>query len=552
MDDITDVVIIGAGASGLAAAIAAHEAGARVRLIEKADSVGGTAAISGGVVWAPANTHMKSAERDGDRQAAMEYFRALSSDLDEAVLAAFVNEAGEAIAFLEDRTPLRFGLLQGYPDYYLGRPGARAEGGRALDADLFDFNRLGAWRERVFSAGPVSRLMLRETPLGGATTMPSIAVFQARAEGDLRGFGQAVVGALLAGCLDRGIEPLLGAAARRLLTEDGRVVGVEYNLHGATSRLSARRGVILATGGFEWNRELVRAFLRGPLTHPASPPMATGDGLKLAQGVGVALGNMTSAWWAPTITPGGDTWPDGTPKSAPVLIERTLPGSIMVNRRGHRFCNEATNYSALAGAFHQFDPNTYDWANLPAWLIFDAEYKARYAVGPAPPGPDTPDWIVSAPTLSALAGVIGCDSEGLEASVARFNAHAAALCDPDFGRGESAYDIFYGDRSRAGAAGTLGPLATAPYYAAPITMGALGTNGGVRTDATGRALDPDGAPIAGLYAVGNVMAAPTGSVYAGAGGTLGPALTFGCIAGRHAALLTNQTDDAGNRERTAS
>ena len=301
----------------------------------------------------------------------------------------------------------------------------------------------------------------------------------------------------------------------------------------------ARRGVILATGGFEWNRDLVRTFLRGPLTHPASPPMATGDGLKLAQRVGAGLGNMTSAWWAPTITPGGETWPDGSPRSAPVLIERTLPGSLMVNRRGKRFCNEATNYSALGGAFQQFDPNTYDWANLPAWLVFDAEYKARYAVGPAPPGLETPDWIASAPSLTALAGLIGCDAAGLEASVTRFNAHASEGRDPDFGRGESAYDIFYGDRSRSGAAGTLGPLLTAPFFAVPITMGALGTNGGVRTDARGRALDPDGDVIEGLYAVGNVMAAPTGSVYAGAGGTLGPALTFGVISGRHAAQRSN-------------
>ncbi len=539
MEDVADVVIIGAGASGLAAAIAAHDAGAQVRLFDKSTTVGGTAAISGGVVWAPANAHMPRADRDDDRAAARAYFHALSDDLDDDVLAAFIDGAGEAIAFLESATPLRFAVLEGYPDYYLDRPGARPDGGRALDTDLFDFGRLGSWGDRVFTSGPVQRLMLRETPLGGATTLPSMETFQARIQNDQRGFGQALVGALLAGCLDRGIEPTLGAPVRRLLVDDGTVVGIEFVLNGNAHRLMARRGVILATGGFEWNAELTRTFLRGPLTHPASPPMATGDGLKLAQRVGAGLGNMTSAWWAPTITPGGETWPDGSPRSAPVLIERTLPGSLMVNRRGRRFCNEATNYSALGGAFQQFDPNTYDWANLPAWLIFDADYKSRYAVGPAPPGPETPDWIVSAASLSALAGLIGCDAAGLEASVARFNGHAAVGQDPDFGRGESAYDTFYGDRSRPGAAGTLGPLLTAPFYAVPIHMGALGTNGGVRTDACGRALDPDGAVIDGLYAAGNVMAAPTGSVYAGAGGTLGPALTFGVISGRHAAQRSN-------------
>ena len=202
MEDIADVVVIGAGASGLAAAIAARDAGADVRLIEKSTNVGGTAAISGGVVWVPGNAHMAADERDADRAAALAYFHALSDDLDDDVLAAFVDGAGEAIAFLERATPLRFAILEGYPDYYLDRPGARPQGGRALDTDLFDFNRLGAWSKRVFTSGPVQRLMLRETPLGGATTIPSMETFQARIQADQRGFGQALVGALLAGCLE--------------------------------------------------------------------------------------------------------------------------------------------------------------------------------------------------------------------------------------------------------------------------------------------------------------------------------------------------------------
>jgi 3-oxosteroid 1-dehydrogenase len=538
VDETFDIVVVGAGAGGLAAAVAAHDAGATVALLEKEDTVGGTAAISGGVVWAPGNSHMGDVDPADDRAAALAYFRSLSDTLDEPVLRAFVDEAGSALAWLEGATPLRFASLEGYPDYYLGRPGARTEGGRALDADLFDFNRLGAWRDKVFTAGPVSRLMLRETPLGGAADLPPMEVFAQRAKADLRGFGQSVVGALLKGCLDRGITPRLGASVRRLSTSAGRVTGVETEGEDGHRRIIAKRGVILATGGFEWNRRLVDSFLRGPLTHPASPPRNTGDGLKLAQRVGADLGNMTSAWWAPTMT-GSEAWPSGEPRASPVLIERTLPGSILVNRAGKRFCNEATNYSALAGAFHQFDPNSYSWVNLPAWLVFDGAYKQRYGVGQVPPGLDTPDWISRAPTLAALAGIIGCDAEGLRQTVDRFNDHAVSGHDPDFQRGVSPYDTFYGDRGRPGAAGTLGPLDTPPYFAVPITIGALGTNGGVRTDSLGRALDPDGEVIRGLYAVGNVMAAPTGSVYAGAGGTLGPALTFGCIAGRHAAQKAN-------------
>ncbi len=544
MRETVDVVIVGAGASGLAAAISAADAGAEVRVLEKSACVGGTAAVSGGVVWAPCNAHMIDAGLTDTKAKAMAYFNALAPDLDQAVLAAFVDGAAGAIAYLEEATPLRFAVLTGYPDYYLDRPGAKPGGGRALDADLFDFRRLGDWRARVFQAGPIQRLMLRETPLGGAAKLPAPAEFARRADADLRGFGQALVGALLLGCLERGIEPTLNAAVQSLNVDDGAVRGVDYEIAGERRCVVARRGVILATGGFEWSRDLIQTFLRGPLTHPASPPGATGDGLRMAQRIGAGLGNMTSAWWSPTIAPDDDLWPSGEPRAFPVLIERTLPGSIMVNRRGRRFCNEAANYSALAGAFHAFDPGAYDWANLPAWLIFDHDFKSRYPVGSAAPGAATPAWITTAPTLTALAMAIDCDAEGLEETVSRFNRHAEGLEDPDFGRGDSAYDTFYGDRSKPGKAGTLGPLHTGPFYAVPIRMGALGTNGGVRTDAMARVLNADGAVIDGLYAAGNVMASPTGPIYAGAGGTLGPALTFGCIAGRAAALGHNAASPA--------
>lgn len=547
VESSADVVIIGAGASGMCAAIAAHDAGATTMLIEKASALGGTAAVSGGVVWAPANGHMSAAERTHDAAAALEYFLSLSPQLDREVLGAFVDGAGATIEYLERATPLRFAVLEGYPDYYLDRPGARPQGGRALDADLFDFRTLGEWSDRVFTGGSVFRLMLRETPLGGAATFPTPEEFQRRIDCDLRGFGQAVVGALLAGCLARRIEPRLNVGTRRLRIENDKVVGVDVEVAGVTEVVHARRAVILATGGFEWNEELVRTFLKGPLTHPASPPQARGDGLKLAQRAGAALGNMQNAWWTPTLTPTAETWPDGSPRSYPVLIERTLPGSIMVNRRGARFCNEATNYSALSGAFHQFDPLTYDFANLPCWLIFDSRYKSRYAVGPVPPGlAAAPDWIQSAASLEALALRIGCDAAGLRHSVERFNRSVDEGRDADFGRGDGNYDIFYGDRSRPGISGTLGRLDAPPYYAISITMGALGTNGGARTDARARVLNPDGEIIEGLFAAGNVMAAPTGSVYAGAGGTLGPALTFGCIAGRNAASQPAGTDLIGN------
>jgi 3-oxosteroid 1-dehydrogenase len=259
-----------------------------------------------------------------------------------------------------------------------------------------------------------------------------------------------------------------------------------------------------------------------------------GNGLTALMRAGAALGNMTSAWWCPTIAT-GETWPDGSPRAHPVLIERTLPRSVIVNRAGRRFCNEAVNYSAIAGAFHTFDPGSYGYPNLPAWLIFDHAYKLRWPVAGAMPGPQVPAWMETGPTLAELAAKLGLPAAALEATIARFNADAEQGIDSEFGRGEADYDQFYGDRSQPGARATLGPLTDGPFYAAPLHLGVLGTNGGARTDAFARVLGHDGQPIAGLYAAGNVIACPTGSVYAGAGGTLGPALTFGFIAGRQAA-----------------
>jgi succinate dehydrogenase/fumarate reductase flavoprotein subunit len=537
----TDVLIIGAGAAGMAAALAAHDGGARVTIMEKGERLGGTAAISGGIIWAANNPRMAAAGIADSEEETLAYFGSLDhGEMDPAVLGAFVREAPEALRFLEGAGALEVSILPGYPDYYLDRPGAKPDGGRALDNELFDYKTLGVWADKVFGDGVIHRMMLRETPLGGSTGFVDPAELQRRAAADLRGFGQALVGRLLAACLARGIEPQLGCKAERLVIEQGRVVGAQFGTADGPRTVHASRGVILATGGFEWNEGLKKAFLRGPLEAPASPPGNTGDGLKLAMAAGAALGNMTSAWWVPTLSMGGAQWAGGEQRSMPVLIERTLPHGLMVNRAGKRFCNEAINYSSLAGAFHLFDPATYDYPNMPAYLVFDAAYRARYPLGPVMPFHDLPDWVAQSDTLEGLAAKIGVDAAQLLQTVERFNAHAANAEDPDFGRGVSRYDHFYGDRSRPGAAATLGPVDTGPFYAVEIKLGALGTNGGAKTNAAAQVLDVEGAPVPGLYGAGNVISCPTGSVYAGAGGTLGPALTFGCIAGRAAARLANQ------------
>ncbi len=535
-----DVIVLGCGAAGMTAALAAHETGAEVAIIERFDRIGGTSAVSGGVIWVPDNPRQRASGLSDSREEALAYFKALDhGDLVDETLEAFVDRGPEALAFLEDIGALKVALLDGYPDYYLDRPGAKPEGGRALDHDLFALGELGEWAGRITAIEEPKPMMLRETPLGGGNGLVDPEELQRRMANNERGFGQAMVGRLLKACLERGIEPILGVETRALIRDGDRVTGIEGVRGGEAFELRARRGVVISTGGFEWDEEKRQAFLRGPMDAPASPPTARGDGLSLAMQSGAKLGNMTQAWWAPTLVVPDNPWPEdqfaGEQRAMPVLIERTVPHSLMVNRKAERFCNEAANYSALAGAFHQFDPQSYDYPNVPAWLIFDENYVERYPIGPRLPGQPVPDWVTRADTLGELAGSIGLDGSTLEESVSRFNAHAEAGHDPDFERGTSAYDHFYGDRSRDGTAVTLGPVARAPFYAVEIRMGLLGTNGGARTDGAAQILGHDGEPIAGLFGAGNAIACPTGGIYAGAGGTLGPALTFGYIAGRSAA-----------------
>jgi 3-oxosteroid 1-dehydrogenase len=304
------------------------------------------------------------------------------------------------------------------------------------------------------------------------------------------------------------------------------------------------KSVILATGGFEWNSDLVRAFTRGPLTHPVSIQTNTGDGLKMAMRAGAMLGNMREAWWMPVIEVPTDINPMGRQL---LTYERTMPGSLMVNRAGRRFTNEAANYNAFGAAFHEQDVSRFTYANLPCWLIFNQAFYAKWPfVGGLGDSFDQnakpPQWIPAAATLAELAGRLGIDAEGLAHSVARFNEQAEAGSDPDFQRGESANDVWWGDPAfRGDKRATLGALGPGPYYAVEVKSGALGTKGGPQTDIDARVLDVDLNPIIGLYAAGNVMASPMGMTYGGGGGTLGPGMVFGYRAGL-AAAKQNRTE----------
>jgi 3-oxosteroid 1-dehydrogenase len=534
-----DVVVLGTGAAGLAAAITAHEGGASVAVFEKADEVGGTTAWSGGQVWIPNNPHMAEVGVADSREQAITYIMSLSRGmLEQRLVEAYVDAGPEMVELFEAKTPVQFYAVAGMPDYHPEFPGGSLDGGRTLECPIFPFDELGEWADRVtpspYFADP--RITMSETPLGKAVPEPpSSDELARRSERNERGCGQALAGRLLKACLDRGIEPRTGCAGRELILDDGRVIGVVVATPDGDVDIAASRGVILASGGFEWDPELVRAFLRGPMTHPVSMPTSTGDALKMAMRAGASLSTMREAWWIPVgSVPEGGNW------MARTLVngQRTLPHSIMVNKRGRRFTNEAANYNAFGAAFHVEDVSKFEYANLPCWLVFDQTYVDSYGFRVSAGGGigEVPDWIPRGDTPARLAEALGIDANELVGTIERWNEHCAAGRDPDFGRGDSAFDCWWGDPYRKGRRdATLGPLTTGPYYAFEIHSGCLGTKGGPRVDPDARVLDLDGRPIPGLYAAGNAMGSPFGMTYGGPGGTLGPAMVFGYLAGRHAA-----------------
>jgi succinate dehydrogenase/fumarate reductase flavoprotein subunit len=345
--------------------------------------------------------------------------------------------------------------------------------------------------------------------------------------------GHALVAALLKGCLDRGVTVLTDRRARRLLRSGaGEVDGVNYQGPAGDESLRGA-AVVLASGGFEWSDEFKRAFLFGPLTHPTSPPVNEGDGLRMAMQAGALLANMAEAWWYPASSVPGETY-DGKPLHRFVGTERTAPHCILVNRSGDRFVNEAANYNDVMKAFYDFDPNSYAWRNIPCWSVMDSQYRRRYAIATARPGAPDPDWLISAGSLADLANQIGVDGSRLAASVERFNRLVRDGADLDFRRGESAYDRFHGDP--AAPHPNLGTIEEAPFYALEVHPGCVGTKGGPLTNSAAQVLDAHGTVIPGLFAAGNVAASPAGPAYFGGGCSIAMALTWGYLAGSSASL----------------
>jgi hypothetical protein len=529
-----DVVILGSGAAGLTAALAAAVEGARVAVFEKGELLGGTTALSGGTIWIPNNQPARKAGIKDSRERGLEYLASLSNGMILPELAeALVDGGPQFVDFIEQNSDIRLQLVEGYPDYHPEHPGGMPRGGRSIEPALVSFAGLEQWSERI--AGDTRRMLIAETPLGGGTGVLEPGLLAERTEAKLEGLGRALIGGLLRACLQHGVEVVTRWRGVRLLTEDGAVAGVEFETPDAVQ--SVRAGaVVLATGGFEYDPELVRDFLRGPLTQPVGAPSDSGDGLRMAMRLGAQLGNMREAWWSPIVSYPG-LRRDGGRNALLSARERALPGCIMVNRYGHRFANEAANYNALGGAFHRLDESRLDYPNVPAYMIFDQSTVDRFGAFGVVPGGAMPDWVTRADTLDELAGAFDISAVELRATVERFNDNARAGADPDFARGGSAYDRFPGGRMAQdpdSPTTTLGPVGVAPFYGVQVAISALGTKGGPRTDREGRVLDVDGQVIRGLYAAGNVMASPSGMVYGGAGATLAVAGVWGLYTGRAA------------------
>lgn len=529
-----DVVVIGSGGTGLVAAIVAADRGAKVAVYEKAALLGGTTAISGGQVWV-ANNPLQAAEGILDsREEAVTYLRHVTSGaVPDELIQTYLDKAVELVDYLHQRTPVRFHICPHRPDYRDELPGAKL-GGRVLDPDPFPARQeLGDWADLVPASPHFSALTHTEAEGWNAFAIPANIDFNLvahRITEDIRTLGSALVAGLVKGCLDRSIPLVTGTAAKRLIKEEGRIVGVEFEQEDKPLRVRATRGVILATGGFEWDESLSRQFLKGPIAGPASPPYSTGDGLRMAIDVGADLGTMNEAWWCPTFAIPGEEY-EGRPLYRMARGERCLPHSIIVNRYGRRFMDEAHNYNDISRAFHHFDPVRYEYPNLPAWIILDSQFRTKYQITTTMPDDPDPEWLIKADTLEELAEKVGIDPGGLKETVARFNGFAREGVDSDFGRGGNPNSRYYGD-PRHGPNPVLGTLEQGPYYAIEVLPGVLGTKGGARTDASARVLDVWGKPIRGLYAAGNCAASMTGPGYFGAGGTLGPALTFGFVAGQ--------------------
>lgn len=551
-DKEVDILVVGSGAGGMLAALVGAKNRAEVLIVEKAPLWGGTSATSGAGIWIPGSDVAKAAGFDDDLDEAFTYLRGLSADnVPDANIRAYVDNAAPMLRWLMGNTTIDY-LAFPYPDYHAENPGGSASGFRTHLPQPLDGRPLGKDIRTQRFPSPAASLFgylnwhftetyaLLYRSKGWLQSLAKNLArywfdwpfrFTSRKDRRLT-LGNALTGALRMALNEQGVPLWLETPLVELVSEQGKVVGAVVERGGRRLRIGVRKGVVLAAGGFDKNQEMrdANAPLYPRAQYSGGVASNTGDSIRAGEAIGAGTMNMQSAWAAPVFyVPGEDRGRLST-------IERALPGCMMVNQRGERYLNEAASYHIVGQQMARRARETGDAD--PSWMLFDHRYRHLYPMGPL--YPLMPEWLhrgavrsilKKAATIGELARQIGADPEVLEATVARFNDHAARGEDPDFHRGEAAYDKMYGD-PRQQPNPCLRPLDQGPFYAMPIHPGDIGTNGGLRTDAKARVLDAKGKPIGGLYAVGNNAASAMGESYPGAGVTIGPAMTFAYVAAR--------------------
>jgi 3-oxosteroid 1-dehydrogenase len=522
-----DVLVIGSGSAGCSAALRAAADGLKVVVIEKSKWLGGTSAMSGAGVWIPAN-HVAAANGIADtREEAMQYLRAAAPEgweKDEGPLwEAFVDAGPRMLAFVEEATPINFRLLQG-PDPISGKPGSKKEGRMVSPMPL-----------SLRLAGPHAR-KIRPSTLKHIFTFQELVTYDVyhhpiRASFKLwpkllwrlltksGGQGTALMAGLVRGCLDLGVVFKLETRAKALLQDDiGNVTGAVVDHRDSPSAIMARRGVVLATGGFEWDRAMLQTHFPGPIDRLATPRTNEGDGHKMAAAIGAKMERMDQANVYPTIPTRYERQPLGLPS-----LFQAEPHSIIVDRQAKRFFSE-TDYN-IGEAIDRRDPETGEPVHLPCFVIGDHRFLRASPLFRWYQSYDR-KWIHKAGTLDELAGQLGLPAAALKQSVARFNSLCDRGRDEDFFRGESGWQEF----KPHSPALKLGRIDKPPFVGMSFNRSILGTKGGARTNANAQVLREDNSIIAGLYAAGLAMANPIGTRAMGIGTTIGPNMTWGFIA----------------------
>ncbi|NKC30497.1 FAD-dependent oxidoreductase [Falsiroseomonas selenitidurans] len=551
-----DLVVLGAGGAGMAAALFAALDGLRVLLVERTEFLGGTTAFSAATTWIPNTQH--AGEGDSPAQAARFLDATVGNHAPAALRRAFLEAGPQAIARLEAETEVHFRARPLHPDYLQEAEGAVLRG-RALEPLPFDGRRLGALfpllRPPIPEFTILGGMMVDRDDIGHLlglrrswrSARHALGLLARHAADRLRHprgtrlvMGNALVGRLLASLAQRGVDILTEAKTEEILRTAGRVSGLVIAQGALRRQVAARRGVVLATGGFGRHPARRAAMLHAPTPEysPAAPGH-TGEmhDLALAIGARYGQGGLDNAFWAPVSV---RRRADGSTAVFPhFVLDRGKPGTVAVNAAGRRFVNEATSYHLFARAMfasHETVPT------IPCFLIADAVALRRYGLGMVRPGgrglaPFLADgYLVQGATLAELAGRLGVAAAGLAETVAAMNRYAASGEDPEFGRGSTAYHRANGDPAQAPNP-NLGPIATAPFFAVRLLPGDIGAATGLVTDAQAQVLDEANRPIGGLYAVGNDMHSIMGGTYPGPGITIGPGITFGYLAARHAAQV---------------